>query len=433
MFFSKSGHDTEQILHMLDQIEGYLNNDINDLNISSTVSNKNMHKIASKIINIANHLQNKQDGDIEVFGELMLVSEKLSDGYTDDRISQNTEDEKINYIAYSINKAIDNLSHSMGEVIGVLNEYENNDYTNSVDVELFRGGQLKELLEGINKLQEGITARVLQSYKIGLTMEHQANILQSEVNKLSVSTTRQAAAIEETAAAIEQISQSINTNTQATIEMLESGKILEESANKSVELASKTTSVMNNIDQSTQDVYNAITIISQIAFQTNILSLNAAVEAATAGEAGKGFAVVAGEVRNLANRSADAAKTIEGLMDQLKIQTEEGKNSSQKMDDEFKLLDNHINSTMSSLEQIVSASKEQKSGIAQINNSIQHIDSATQSNASSTQKVNEIAIQTYNVAHTLSNANKDVNFVGKQATETPDEIIKSLFTKEKLF
>jgi methyl-accepting chemotaxis protein len=433
MFFSKVGTDSNTVLKALDEIEKYISNDINELKVEAHVSDPNITKISSKILSLANHLQKKQDQDLEVFGEVMLVCEKLSDGFIDDRISQKTEDEKINYVAYSINKAMDNLSVSLEEVIKVLGEYENNDYTSSVNVSLFRGGQFKQLLEGINKLQQGITTRVLQSYKIGLTMEHQADILQTEVNKLSESTAQQAAAIEQTAAAIEEITQSINLNTESTINMLDSGKILQDSAKKSITLANGTTEAMNNIDQSTQDVYNAITVISQIAFQTNILSLNAAVEAATAGEAGKGFAVVAGEVRNLANRSADAARTIEGLMDELKTQTEAGKVSSVAMDTEFNLLNQHIEETMSSLDQIATASKEQKDGIAQINMSIQHIDAATQSNASATQRVNDIAIQTHNVANTLANSNRDVNFEGKAATETPDEIIKSLFSKEKLF
>jgi methyl-accepting chemotaxis protein len=432
MFFSNNSNDTNTILSMLDEIEKYIKNDINELKIDSNINGGNLSQISQKVSSIASYLQQKQDHDLEVYGEVMLVCEKLSDGYTDDRISQKTEDEKLNYVAYSINKAMDNLTNSLEQVISVLKEYENNDYRSSVNIDLFRGGLLRELLLGINKLQEGITDRVLQAYKIGLTMEHQSDILQDEVSKLSGSTARQAAAVEETAAAIEEITASISNNTDASVTMLESGRILEQSAQKSINLVNATTEAMNHIDNSTQDVYNAISVISQIAFQTNILSLNAAVEAATAGEAGKGFAVVAQEVRNLANRSADAARTIEGLMDELKIQTEQGKTSSDKMNNEFKLLDDHIKSTMSSLESIVSASQEQKSSIAQINASIQNIDAATQSNAHATQKVNDIAIQTHNVANTLANSNKDVNFEGKKATETPDEIIESLFAKEKI-
>jgi methyl-accepting chemotaxis protein len=266
-----------------------------------------------------------------------------------------------------------------------------------------------------------------------MTMEHQASILQVEVNKLSNSTVQQAAAVEETAAAVEEITETINSNTHAAIEMLESGQILKDSASKSMTLTHRTKNAMDSIDKSTQAVYEAISIISQIAFQTNILSLNAAVEAATAGEAGKGFAVVAGEVRNLANRSADVANTISTLMDQLKVETAKGIQSSTSMESEFLILNTNINDTLRSLDQIVNASKEQKASITQINQAIQHIDQATQENATSTQNVHDIAIQTYNVANTLVNSNKDVNFEGKDALGTPDEIIKSIFTNKKIY
>ena len=418
---------------MLDKVEQYVKNDINELNVDSNAKNANMQKIEQKISSIAGLMQKKQDEDLTVYGEIMLVCEKLSDGYTDDRISLKASDDKVNYISYTVNQALSNLSSSLDEVLHVLAQYEQNDYRSSANVELFRGGQLKKLLEGINSLQKGITTRVLQSYKIGLTMEHQSNILQDEVAKLNHSTERQAIAVEETAAAVEEVTVSINQNTSATIEMQEAAKILQHSAQTSISLATNTSKAMDNINKSTEDVYNAITVISQIAFQTNILSLNAAVEAATAGEAGKGFAVVAQEVRNLANRSADAAKTIQALMDELRTETEQGKKSSDAMDKEFTLLSQNVDSTLASLESIVHASKEQKSNIAQINSSIQSIDSATQLNSVATQKVNQIAIQTHNIANTLAASNKDVNFEGQSAVETPDEIIKSLFSKEKMY
>ena len=432
MFFSNQA-DSNEILSMLDKVEQYVKNDINELDVDGNPKNQNMQKIAQKVTSIANLMQKKQDEDLTVYGELMLVCEKLSDGFTDDRISLKASDDKVNYISYTVNQALNNLSQSLNEVLNVLSQYENNDYRLSVNVDLFRGGQLKKLLEGINSLQKGITTRVLQSYKIGLTMEHQSNILQEEVAKLNDSTEKQAVAVEETAAAVEEVTVSINQNTNATMGMQESAKILQDSAKKSISLANTTSRAMDNINKSTEDVYNAITVISQIAFQTNILSLNAAVEAATAGEAGKGFAVVAQEVRNLANRSAEAAKTIQALMDELKTETEQGKKSSDTMDKEFNILSQNVDSTLSSLESIVHASQEQKSNISQINMSIQSIDTATQLNSAAANRVNQIAIQTHNVANTLAAANKDVNFEGQEAVETPDEIIQSLFSKEKIY
>jgi len=433
MFFSNT-KDTNEILLMLEQLESYVKGDLNSITLSNdTIKDKNLHLIGQKVVEIAQHISKEKEDDLKVFGEIMLVCEKLSDGYTDDSITKKTSDEKLNYVAYSINEAVKNIHTSLNEVTKVLRQYENNDYKSTVDENLFRGGQFKELLQGINSLQKGITSRVLDSYKIGMTMEHQSNILQTEVKKLSDSTINQAKAVEETAAAVEQITENINANTQATIEMLESSQILKDSSLKSMSLTRSTKDAMESIDKSTQAVYEAISVVSQISFQTNILSLNAAVEAATAGEAGKGFAVVAQEVRNLANRSADAANTIVALMDELKLETTKGKTSSASMENEFSILNTNINNTLQSLDRIATASKEQKTSILQINQSIHDIDKATQNNATSTQNVNNISIQTYNVANTLVNSNKDVSFEGKEAVETPDDIIKSIFTNKKIY
>merc|ERR1711879_104182 len=126
----------------------------------------------------------------------------------------------------------------------------------------------------------------------------------------------------------------------------------------------------DDIDTQVHSINEAITVIDQIAFQTNILSLNAAVEAATAGEAGKGFAVVAQEVRNLASRSAEAAKEIKHLVEDANIKANEGKQISDKMIKGYASLNESISKTIELIEDISNSSKEQQSGILQINDAI---------------------------------------------------------------
>ena len=104
-----------------------------------------------------------------------------------------------------------------------------------------------------------------------------------------------------------------------------------QSAQDGMKLTNKTSIAMQEIENASTTINEAVTVIENIAFQTNILSLNAAVEAATAGEAGRGFAVVAAEVRNLASRSAEAARTIKSLVDEAQIKTTEGKKASEDM------------------------------------------------------------------------------------------------------
>ncbi len=430
MIFTKK-NDINNILNTLEHFEEYIKGDINELEFEDKFEHKKLKLIENKILSIAEHFKIQRVQDLRVYGEIMLVCEKLSDGFTDDEVIETSSDDKINYIAKTINQTVHRIDNSLQKVTTILNEYENSDFRNSVDEELFRGGELQNLLKGLNKLQEGITQKISQGYRIGLALEHESNILKDEATKLSNSTQTQALAIEQTAASVEQVTANIAGNTSTAIKMSGQSKDLRESANKSLSLLSSTTKAMDNIDISTNAVEEAIGAIAQIAFQTNILSLNAAVEAATAGEAGKGFAVVAQEVRNLASRSAESAKTIEILVSQLKEQTLVGKNMSADMQIEYNNLNEKITGTLSLVEDIVTASKEQGLGIEQINNSIQNIDKATQINANITDNVKHIAVQSFNIAEQLVKTNEEIEFIGKEAIQVRNKSSNNFTGDEK--
>jgi methyl-accepting chemotaxis protein len=176
---------------------------------------------------------------------------------------------------------------------------------------------------------------------------------------------------------------------------------LTSSSNDGRKLASETTTAMNDIDQEVTAISEAISVIDQIAFQTNILSLNAAVEAATAGEAGKGFAVVAQEVRNLASRSAEAANEIKGLVDSASIKANEGKAVSDEMIKGYEELNDNATQTIHLIEDVSVASKEQMTGIEQINDAVTMLDRVTQENASEANSVAQIASEVSNMANQL--------------------------------
>jgi len=413
MIFSTK-HDVENILHTLEHFEEYIKGDINELEFKGQFEHKKLKEVEDKILSIAEHLQSQRTQDLKVFGEIMLVCEKLSDGFTDDDVVEVSSDGKINYIAKTINQTVHRIDNSLRTVTSILKEYENSDFRKNIDEDLFRGGELKNLLIGLNNLQRGVTDKVSQGYRIGLVLEHESSILKEEATHLTETTQQQVVALEETAASIEEITANIASNTQTAEKMSSYSTDLKESAEKSMLLSNDTIDSMENIDLSTSAVEEAIGSISQIAFQTNILSLNAAVEAATAGEAGKGFAVVAQEVRNLASRSAESARTIEDLVKQLKSQTLAGKNSSEKMKNEYNNLNQNISQTLDLVENIVLASKEQGKGIEQINNSIQSIDHSTQTNADITDKVRHIAVQSYKIAKQLVETNSKIEFIGKE-------------------
>ncbi|WP_371868594.1 methyl-accepting chemotaxis protein [Malaciobacter pacificus] len=179
------------------------------------------------------------------------------------------------------------------------------------------------------------------------------------------------------------------------------GQTVKESVFSGEELASKTVVSMEEINQKVNSINEAIIVIDQIAFQTNILSLNAAVEAATAGEAGKGFAVVAQEVRNLASRSAEAAREIKNLVEEATSKANDGKIVSSDMIEGYKKLNENISETIHIIEDVSKASNEQMTGIEQINDAVNMLDRVTQENANDSNQIKLIAQEVSKLAHEL--------------------------------
>lgn len=413
MFFSND-KDIDALITTIDSFYDYLNNQNGQLNICKNVKNKKMKILEDKLFHLIDRYKEERVQNIKVFGEMMIVCEKLSDGYSDDRIVLKSNDSKINYISKTINNMCDRLDESLQNVTTILNEYENRNFLHKVDKTIFRGGELYNVLNGLEFLHQGMVDRVSISFKNGLSLEHASDNLKNEVGFLSKSTQNQAIAIEETAASIEEITNTIIENKNISLQMSQYGEEVTKAAKLNLSLANETTSSMDEINVATEHVFNFVGVIAQIAFQTNILSLNAAVEAATAGEAGKGFAVVAQEVRNLASRSAEAAKEIESLMDQLKSQTTKGKVSADQMIEEYSKLNDNITKTFNLVDLVVTASTEQAIGIETINNSIQDIDKSIQINSSTADKVSHIAQEAHNMAHHLVKSNESILFEGKE-------------------
>ena len=266
---------------------------------------------------------------------------------------------------------------------------------------------------------------LIENKSNGLTLNNSSNILLSNVDKLNLSSNEAAASLEETAAALEEITSNIRNNTENIAKMSILSSNVTKSADDGEKLANQTTLAMEDINTQVKSINEAISVIDQIAFQTNILSLNAAVEAATAGEAGRGFAVVAQEVRNLASRSAEAAREIKSLVENATQKANQGKEIANHMINGYKELNENIQQTTNLISDIEMASKEQQSGIEQINSAVNLLDQQTQKNAQIASQTQDIAVTTDTISKLIvSNANAK-EFIGKNDVKAKEVNLKS--------
>ena len=198
---------------------------------------------------------------------------------------------------------------------------------------------------------------------------------------LSQRTEEQASSLEETASSMEELTSTVKQNADNSRQANQLSAGAREKAEKGGAVVGRAISAMSEINSSSKKIADIISVIDEIAFQTNLLALNAAVEAARAGEQGRGFAVVAGEVRNLAQRSAGAAKEIKGLIQDSVGKVEEG---SKLVDESGQTLDeivNEVKKVSDIIAEISAASQEQASGIDQVNKAVMSMDEVTQQNA----------------------------------------------------
>ena len=205
--------------------------------------------------------------------------------------------------------------------------------------------------------------------------------IREAAGQLAKRTEQQAASVEETAAALEQITQTVAGSTRRAEE---AGKLVADArinAEKSGIVVGRAIEAMGAIDKSSKEIANIIGVIDDIAFQTNLLALNAGVEAARAGEAGKGFAVVAQEVRELAQRSATAAKEIKTLINQSTEQVKAGVNLVAETGNSLQRISSQVQEIDTNVLAIVEGAREQSVGLREINTAVNTMDQGTQQNA----------------------------------------------------
>lgn len=218
-----------------------------------------------------------------------------------------------------------------------------------------------------------------------------SNAMREAADNLSKRTEQQAAALEETAASLEQVTSTVRSSVGRTSETRELVKVARECTVASGAVVNDAVNAMKRIEAASSQIDQIITVIDGIAFQTNLLALNAGVEAARAGEAGKGFAVVATEVRELAQRSAKAAKEIGGLIAHSSREVTDGVKLVSETGTALERISGLVSEIDAKVEEITIASQEQSVGLNEISSAVNALDQMTQQNASMVEETTAIS------------------------------------------
>ena len=388
----------------------YKSNDADELIINSkdefkTISLEINENIV-KSVKLINH--NK-----EVLEEANDVLQKVANGFYGYKIPHhNNVSPDVKDLIKNVNKMLDETKHKFDILNKALEAYGRYNFEYSVPKKSETGlyGDFGTLVASTKLIGNNVSEFLAVILNTGDKLNADTSTLSKSSIELSNASNSQAASLEETAASLEEITQNIQNNTSNVNRMSQYAKELSNSATKGKELSNKTAESMDEINIQVSAINEATSIIDTISFQTNILSLNAAVEAATAGEAGKGFAVVAQEVRNLATRSKEAAQEIKSLVQKATQTTMQGKQIAKDMSVGYENLNSHVSNTITIIDDVSRASIEQQQSIEQINNAISNLDENTQINAQNAQYISGLSTSISKLSQELINASSNAKF-----------------------
>ncbi len=341
--------------------------------------------------------------DVDSVEEVTYVAHQASRGDFSKRISKEAFNPQINQLKTSLNLLLEQMQKSLSNVVDQLKAYEQGNFESRLKVE--SEGEFQALIEGVKRLG----SELKQTHeKIEHSLKYKSNELgqsakqlDSSVKTLHQLTDSESHNVKKVASEVEKMNQKIQLTTHNAKQMKENALESTKLAQEGEKLAQETYRAMNQVSESTQAISEAISAIDAIALQTNILSLNAAVEAATAGESGKGFAVVAQEVRNLASKSAEAAKKIKDLVELTQERTDEGMHISESMRESFLTVYQKIEDTYQLVEGVAKDAVMESEMIEEVQSLTKELEKISGENS-------QIANDAGKISHTILSISKEL-------------------------
>ncbi|TRW89572.1 methyl-accepting chemotaxis protein [Candidatus Methylobacter oryzae] len=400
-----------------------LNNLTKPYNAQMVVADQHMHVIASPVINqegenlgfIAEWQNRTADVLIEQEIEQLVQAIKVGDLST--RISMDNKEGIAKMLSAGINELSDVIESVFNDVNSVMERMAEGDLACAITHHY--EGIYDECKDNINDTLAKLSDFIIQIKNAANFIESSSQEMAAGNNDLSSRAEQQAASLEETAASMEELSSTVKNNSQQTVQATEAIHSAIQVAQKGGEIVKSAIAAMQEINVSSNNIAEIIGVIDEIAFQTNLLALNAAVEAARAGDHGRGFAVVATEVRNLAQRSANAAKQSSDLIQNSVEKVRAGTAFVNETGTTLIEIVDNVEKVGDIISHIASASAEQSAGIGQVNQAISQMDDITQQNAALAEQA---AAGGISMSEQSTNMAKLVSFFKVNSNETDDSI-----------
>ncbi len=334
--------------------------------------------------------------DKKVVSEIEEVVQKVTNGFFANSVKESGASVEVEHLRNSLNEMLQSTKEKFDELIKLLNHYSQGKFDYEIPQDKIKGlnGDFGAVVTSAKLLGDNISELFAVIQNVGGNLTNNTKVLSQSSTHLSDSADAQREALKNTTNILEHMKKTTQESISDIRKSFSMADKLAQTSEKGLVLAAKTADAADEINEKVEAIDEAITIIDQIAFQTNILSLNAAVEAATAGEAGKGFSVVAQEVRSLATKSAEAAAEIKLLVESAKAKSIEGKEISEAMIKGYGDLKEEITATKNVIESVAYKSEIQEKDMTQIDQAVE--------------KMNVVVSENVNIAGDIENLSKDI-------------------------